>query len=491
MLPEEDRQALKNNGYKISPKGVISPIAHPLQTHNRKSSSSAAQLGRQQERDSLNNSRPIQPKPTPTPTASNNRRYGSADAAERWTSGASPKPKPMPNLRGMSPDAAERWTSGASPKPKPTPNLRGMSPDAAERWTSGASPKPKPTPNLRGMSPDAAERWSKSSTPQPKPTPNLRGMSPDAAERWNGGSAIAPLGQQPAKDPPLPPPPASEPPKPEPEKSWWNKARDFVKEKTTDAWDKTKSAGTFVKDHAEDFGHGALDAAGFIPLAGAAFDGVHAAWYLAKGDKVNAALSAASAIPFAGDAFAAGKLATKGVIAAKGLKSVSEAKNLANVTEEVLNTAKVGGRGPRIKKNKGVGNLTEDLWNGHLNAEVKAGNLEVHIPQTTLKNPTTNKTMQLNGKRRVLDNYVKETSSGQGIALEIKATPRAAQSAKAKAQSSRTQAGINRGAVAGNKEDGYHKVDAQVTKVGLPILGSGGNTGPHLLDPPLDLPHLL
>ena len=83
MLPEEDRQALKNNGYKISPKGVISPIAHPLQTHNRKSSSSAAQLGRQQERDSLNNSRPIQPKPK---VVSNNRR--------EWDNGLSSQPKP-------------------------------------------------------------------------------------------------------------------------------------------------------------------------------------------------------------------------------------------------------------------------------------------------------------------------------------------------------------------------------------------------------------
>jgi hypothetical protein len=87
MLPEEDRQALKRNGYKISAKGVISPIAHPLQTHNRKSNSSAAQLGRQGERDSLNNSRATEPKATPI--ASNTRRYGSADAEERRRAGYS------------------------------------------------------------------------------------------------------------------------------------------------------------------------------------------------------------------------------------------------------------------------------------------------------------------------------------------------------------------------------------------------------------------
>ncbi len=140
MLPEEDRRALKKNGYKISSSGVISPIAHPLQTHNRKSSSSAAQLGRQQERDSLNNSRPIQPKPTPT--ASNTRRYGSADAAERWNAGTSPKPKPASKLRGMSPDAAQRWSNSAN-SPKPTSKLRGMSPDAAQRWSKGSSPQPQ------------------------------------------------------------------------------------------------------------------------------------------------------------------------------------------------------------------------------------------------------------------------------------------------------------------------------------------------------------
>jgi hypothetical protein len=325
MLPEEDRRALKKNGYNISAKGVISPIAHPLQTPNRKSSSSAAQLHRQGERNPLNDSRPIQPKATPT--TSNTRRYGSADAAERWSAGSNPKPKPTPNLRGMSADAAERWSAGLSlkPKPKATPTAlntrRYGSADAAERWSAGSSPQAKPKPNLRGMSPDAAERWTSGSTPKPQ-------------------LAIAPLGQQPAKNRPLTPP-APEPPKPEPEKSWWDKARDSVTEKASDAWDKTKSVGTFVKDHAEDFGHGALDVVGLVPVVGDAVDLAHAGWYLAEGDKVNAALSAASAIPFVGDAAKVGKYGAKAVKGAEKLAEAGAVKVASPHVEQALNPKNV------------------------------------------------------------------------------------------------------------------------------------------------------
>lgn len=106
-----------------------------------------------------------------------------------------------------------------------------------------------------------------------------------------------------------------------------DKGTNLVKDAGRWTVDKAKSGGNFVKDHAEDFGHGALDAAGFIPFAGAAFDGANAAWYLAKGDKVNAALSAASAIPFAGDALAAGKLGFKAV---KGAEKLAEASTIVS-----------------------------------------------------------------------------------------------------------------------------------------------------------------
>ncbi|MBW4603682.1 MAG: hypothetical protein KME29_29965 [Calothrix sp. FI2-JRJ7] len=186
MLPEEDRRALKKNGYQISAKGVISP----LQTHNRKSFSSNTQLYRQGERNPSNNSRPIQPKAKAT--TSNKQHYGSANAAEHRSAGLNPKPKPTPNLRGMSADAAERWSVGKrSPKPKPTPtstalNTRRYSSanNAAEHSSAGLNPKPKPTPtptalNTRRYSSanNAAEHRSAGSTLQPKPTPTSTALN--------------------------------------------------------------------------------------------------------------------------------------------------------------------------------------------------------------------------------------------------------------------------------------------------------------------------
>ena len=49
-----------------------------------------------------------------------------------------------------------------------------------------------------------------------------------------------------------------------------------------------------------DVGHGILDLLGLIPGAGEPFDGLNALWYAAEGDKVNAALSGAGMLPFAG-----------------------------------------------------------------------------------------------------------------------------------------------------------------------------------------------
>jgi hypothetical protein len=108
-----------------------------------------------------------------------------------------------------------------------------------------------------------------------------------------------------------PKPPAPDKPK---EKHWWEKATDFV------------------KDHAEDIGHGALDAAGFIPVVGAAADLANAGWYLAEGDKTNAALSAVAAIPGVGDAVAATAIAGK--VAVKGAKAVKVAAKAAEKADD-------------------------------------------------------------------------------------------------------------------------------------------------------------
>jgi hypothetical protein len=115
-----------------------------------------------------------------------------------------------------------------------------------------------------------------------------------------------------------------------------DKVENFVVDRAKDVKDAAKSTGRFVKNHASTIGHGALDAAGFIPVVGGVFDLANAGWYAASGDWTNAALSATAAIPGVGDAAAAAKLtvkaamATKGsVVAAKGLKAASAGAGVA------------------------------------------------------------------------------------------------------------------------------------------------------------------
>ncbi len=126
---------------------------------------------------------------------------------------------------------------------------------------------------------------------------------------------------------------------PQEKKHWWDKATDFV------------------KDHAETIGHGALDAAGFIPVVGGVADLANAGWYLAEGDKTNAALSAAAAVPFAGDAVAAtaigAKIAIKTAVAAKGVHLASAAVG----GTRIINPKRLSGAKDALKlvENHGIG----------------------------------------------------------------------------------------------------------------------------------------
>ena len=72
--------------------------------------------------------------------------------------------------------------------------------------------------------------------------------------------------------------------------------------------------------------HGVLDVAGLVPGFGEPADGINALFYAAEGDHVNAALSAAAMIPFAGVATTAGKLGGK---VAKGVTKAAEKAKVA------------------------------------------------------------------------------------------------------------------------------------------------------------------
>ena len=75
------------------------------------------------------------------------------------------------------------------------------------------------------------------------------------------------------------------------------------------------------------WGHTILDVLGLIPVIGDPADAVSAAWYSAEGDWVDAGLSAASLIPFAGDALGAGKLIGRAGRLAELLKMVDRFGN--------------------------------------------------------------------------------------------------------------------------------------------------------------------
>ena len=77
-------------------------------------------------------------------------------------------------------------------------------------------------------------------------------------------------------------------------------------------------------DMLSDYGHIALDVAGFIPGVGIAADLLNAGLYAVEGDFASAGLSAVSAVPIVGDAAAAVKLGAKGVDALSAVDTVDE-----------------------------------------------------------------------------------------------------------------------------------------------------------------------
>ncbi len=83
-----------------------------------------------------------------------------------------------------------------------------------------------------------------------------------------------------------------------------------------------------------DVGHGILDVGGLVPVLGEPADGINALWYGAEGDTLNAGLSAAGMIPFAGWA------ATGGKFVGKGMKYADEAADVAKVAQDATSAGK-------------------------------------------------------------------------------------------------------------------------------------------------------
>ncbi|MGW0709808.1 golvesin C-terminal-like domain-containing protein [Streptomyces sp. NPDC002643] len=86
-----------------------------------------------------------------------------------------------------------------------------------------------------------------------------------------------------------------------------------------------------------DIGHAALDVAGLIPVVGEVADLANCGWYAAEGEYVDAALSCASAIPFAGYGATAAKAAKYGD---EALEALDTASDVARTTDNAADAGR-------------------------------------------------------------------------------------------------------------------------------------------------------
>ena len=92
---------------------------------------------------------------------------------------------------------------------------------------------------------------------------------------------------------------------------------------------------------AMDWVHGALDVAGLAPGIGVPFDLLNSAIYAGRGQKANAALSLAAAVPLAGygaNAVKAGKHINKATKAVKGVDKVQDVSKATKIMDAVKST---------------------------------------------------------------------------------------------------------------------------------------------------------
>ena len=126
------------------------------------------------------------------------------------------------------------------------------------------------------------------------------------------------------------------PPEPQEEnRGWFDRVRDSVSNVSL-----------------SDVGHTILDGAGMIPFVGAVADVAHAGWYAAEGDWTNAGLSALGAVPFAGDAATAARLANRATDAVRAVDNATDATRVADA----------GGGGGRVIEGGGGGGRSEPWW---------------------------------------------------------------------------------------------------------------------------------
>jgi hypothetical protein len=81
---------------------------------------------------------------------------------------------------------------------------------------------------------------------------------------------------------------------------------------------------TAINEVANDVGHGALDAAGMVPIVGEVFDGINAVWYYKQRNYVLAGAGVLGMMPLLGNFSTAGKTAVKGTNFVREIEEMSD-----------------------------------------------------------------------------------------------------------------------------------------------------------------------
>lgn len=167
----------------------------------------------------------------------------------------------------------------------------------------------------------------------------------------------------------------------------------IVEDGADDVASGAKNFASAMKDAAKnmspsEIGHTALNVAGMIPVIGAPADAINAGWYAMQGDWGNAALSAATAIPGAGDFVGGARLGENALkIGEDAAKAKSVVKDGTKVERDVEDGTKVGNAGERAEEaGRKSGTGRTEVRNGYTYTLDEQGRT-THVEGDLVSNP--------------------------------------------------------------------------------------------------------
>jgi hypothetical protein len=119
------------------------------------------------------------------------------------------------------------------------------------------------------------------------------------------------------------------------------------------------------------------------------------------------------------------------------------------------------------------GRIADTVWKDHLERRPDVNKV---VSQPTWRDPHTGKQMTFPDAKSRRPDFLVRQRNGTNHAVEIKATPAAAESSSAAKQRVRDRIALQRGGVLGKGEGPHVKISHATIRTGLPILGPGGNT---------------